>query len=88
LADSTQDQNFNITVERDLDSKTAPVEVVPQDMLRVFLNLIRNGFYAANRGAKEASDPAFKPSLKVITRDLGTAVEVRVFDNGTGIPRS
>jgi signal transduction histidine kinase len=80
-----QDQNFNITLERDLDSLAAPIEVVPQDMLRVFLNLIGNGFYAANKRAKEASDPAFKPSLKVITHELGTEVEVRVRDNGTGI---
>jgi two-component system, NtrC family, sensor kinase len=80
-----QDQNFNITLERDLDSKAAPVAVVPQDMLRVFLNLIGNGFYAANKRAKEASDPTFKPSLEVITRDLATEVEVRVRDNGTGI---
>ena len=80
-----QDQNFNITLERDLDSLAAPIEVVPQDMLRVFLNLIGNGFYAANKRAKEASDPAFKPSLKVIRHELGTEVEVRVRDNGTGI---
>ena len=81
-----QDQNFNITLERDLDSKAAPVEVVPQDLLRVFLNLISNGFYAADQRGKEASNPAFKPSLKVITRDLGAEIEVRVRDNGTGIP--
>ena len=80
-----QDQNFNITLERDLDSLAAPIEVVPQDVLRVFLNLIGNGFYAANKRAKEAADPAFKPSLKVITHELGTEVEVRVRDNGTGI---
>ena len=80
-----QDQNFNITLERDLDGKAAPVEVVPQDVLRVFLNLIGNGFYAANKRANEASDLAFKPGLKVVTRDLGAEVEVRVRDNGTGI---
>jgi two-component system, NtrC family, sensor kinase len=72
-------------LERDLNSKAAPLEVVPQDMLRVFLNLIGNGFYAANKRGNEASDPAFKPSLKVTTRDLGTEVEVRLRDNGTGI---
>jgi signal transduction histidine kinase len=80
-----QDQSFNITLERDLDSMAAPVEAVPQDVLRVFLNLIGNGFYAASKRAKGAGDPAFKPSLKVITRDLGTEVEITVRDNGTGI---
>ena len=81
-----QDQNFNITLERDLDRSVAPIELVPQDVTRVFLNLFGNGFYAANRRYSEAKDAKFKPSLRVTTRDLGTDVEVRVRDNGTGIP--
>ena len=44
-----QDQNFNITMERDYGAAIAPIELVPQDMTRVFLNLFGNGFYAANR---------------------------------------
>ena len=44
-----QDQNFNITLERDYGKDIAPVELVPQDMTRVFLNLFGNGFYAANK---------------------------------------
>jgi signal transduction histidine kinase len=51
---------------------------------RVFLNLIGNGFYAANKRSREA-DAAFRPVLKIATRDLGEAVEVRVRDNGVGI---
>jgi len=81
-----QDQNFNITLERDLDRSVAPIELVPQDVTRVFLNLFGNGFYAANRRYSEAKDAKFKPSLRVTTRDLGADVEVRVRDNGTGIP--
>jgi len=81
-----QDQNFNIALERDLDGSIAPIELVPQDVTRVFLNLFGNGFYAANRRYSEAKDAKFKPSLRVTTRDLGTDVEVRVRDNGTGIP--
>ena len=80
-----QDQNFNITMECELDHSIAPIELVPQDMTRVFLNLFGNGFHAAHKRQKEAADPKFKPSLKVKTRDLGEAVEVRVRDNGTGI---
>jgi two-component system, NtrC family, sensor kinase len=81
-----QDQNFNITLERDFDSSIAPIELVPQDVTRVFLNLFGNGFYAANKRCSEVHDTKFKPSLKVTTRDLGAAVEIRVRDNGTGIP--
>src|SRR5215469_2245407 len=76
---------FNITMERDLDRLLAPIEVVSQDVTRVFLNLISNGFYAAVKRQREAND-AFRPVLKVATRDLGEAVEIRVRDNGTGIP--
>jgi light-regulated signal transduction histidine kinase (bacteriophytochrome) len=62
-----------------------PVELVPQDMMRVFINLIGNGFHAARQRLKDAADSCFSPLLKVATRDLGDAVEVRVRDNGTGI---
>jgi signal transduction histidine kinase len=79
-----QDQSFNITMERDLDHSLAPIEIVPQDMTRVFLNLIGNGFYAAGKRKHEANG-AFRPVLKIATRDLGEAVEIRVRDNGTGI---
>ncbi|HYM74215.1 MAG TPA: ATP-binding protein, partial [Stellaceae bacterium] len=81
-----QDQSFNITLERNFASGIAPIEMVPQDVTRVFLNLFGNGFYAANKRLKSASDADFKPALKVTTRDLGIEVEIRVRDNGTGIP--
>jgi signal transduction histidine kinase len=81
-----QDQSFNITVERDFDRNLAPIEVVPQDLMRVVLNLIGNGFYAARKRQREWGEANFHPTLKVTTRDLGSLVEVRVRDNGTGIP--
>src|SRR5712671_1611088 len=80
-----QDQNFNITLERDLDRDIAPLELVPQEVTRVFLNLFGNGFYAAGKRRRDGAAPDFRPTLKVATRDLGEAVEVRVRDNGTGI---
>jgi signal transduction histidine kinase len=58
---------------------------VPQEVTRVFLNLFGNGFYAAAKRSREAADAAYHPALKVATRDLGHAVEIRVRDNGTGI---
>ena len=81
-----QDQSFNITLERDFGEGIAPIEVNPQDMTRVFLNIFSNGFYAATRRAREGGDAGFVPTLKVTTRDAGEAVEIRVRDNGTGIP--
>ena len=81
-----QDQSFNISLENDYEPMLQPIEVAPQEMTRVFLNLISNGFYAANKRARENDDGAFLPLLKVTTRDLGAMVEVRVRDNGTGIP--
>jgi PAS domain S-box-containing protein len=79
-----QDQSFNITMERDLDRNLLPIEVVPQDMMRVFLNLIGNGFYAANKRSHDG-DGTYRPVLKITTREVGDAVEIRVRDNGVGI---
>jgi PAS domain S-box-containing protein len=81
-----QDQSFNITLERDFVDGMEPVELVPQDITRVCLNLFSNGFYATAKRQKEGGDPTFKPTLKVTTRDLGDAVEIRARDNGIGIP--
>jgi two-component system, NtrC family, sensor kinase len=80
-----QDASFNIVLERDFAKAIDPIELVPQDITRVCLNLIGNGFYAATKRQREGSDPRFNPALKVSTRDLSDAVEVRVRDNGTGI---
>jgi PAS domain S-box-containing protein len=77
-----QDQNFDITLEREFDPTLAPIELIPQDVTRVFLNLISNGLYAVQK--RDRSNGGH-PALKVVTRDLGAVVEVRVRDNGTGI---
>src|SRR5208282_4170727 len=81
-----QDASFNITLERDLDPAIAPIELAPQDITRVCLNLVGNGFYAATKRQRDGVGPDFRPVLKVATHDLGEAVEIRVRDNGTGIP--
>jgi len=80
-----QDASFNITLERDFAEAIAPIELVPQDITRVCLNLFSNGFYAATKRQREGGDSTFKPTLRVSTQDLGEAVEVQVRDNGVGI---
>jgi signal transduction histidine kinase len=80
-----QDQTFNIRMDREFDRDLARIELVPQEMSRVFINLFGNGFYAATK-QRDNTDTDFQPTLMVATRDLGDAVEVRVRDNGVGIP--
>jgi len=81
-----RDRSFNITLERDFDPALGPIELVPQDITRVLLNLFGNGFYAANKRLQEGTDLKFRPSLRVTTRDLGDHVEIKVRDNGVGMP--
>jgi PAS domain S-box-containing protein len=81
-----RDQSFNITLERDLNEGIQPITLVPQDITRVLLNLFSNGFYAARRRQSVEATPGFEPTLGVATRELGEAVEIRVRDNGIGIP--
>jgi signal transduction histidine kinase len=81
-----QDKEFNVTLERDFEKASKPIDVVPQDVTRVFLNLFGNGFYAANKRRLGRIDPGFRPLIRVSTRETGDGVEVRIRDNGTGIP--
>jgi signal transduction histidine kinase len=76
---------FNITLTRDLDPAAGVIELYPQEITRVFLNLISNGFYAAAK-RREAGEAGFEPTLKAATKNLGKEVEIRIRDNGTGIP--
>jgi signal transduction histidine kinase len=76
---------FNITLKRELDPAAGMIDLYPQEITRVFLNLISNGFYAATK-RKEAGEEDFEPTLSATTKDLGNKVEIRIRDNGTGIP--
>jgi len=77
---------FNVTLRRDFDAKAGTIEVFPQEITRVFLNLISNGFYAVTKRKMEVGNSAFEPTLTATTRNLDHAVEIRIRDNGTGIP--
>jgi two-component system NtrC family sensor kinase len=77
---------FNITLQRDFDAGVAAIDAFPQEITRVFLNLITNGFYAAAKRKSQAEDSGFEPVLRATTKNIGHAVEIRIRDNGTGIP--
>jgi GAF domain-containing protein len=77
---------FNITLQRDFDEGAGSVEAFPQEITRAFLNLISNGFYAAARRKADNGAADFEPLLSATTKDLGGHVEIRIRDNGTGIP--
>ena len=80
-----KDASFNVTIEKDYDSSIGEVQVVPQDISRVFLNIVNNGCYSAHEKKKEAG-ASYSPVLRVQTRNLGDACEIRIRDNGKGIP--
>ena len=63
-----------------------PITLVPQDITRVLLNLFSNGFYAARQRQSMEAAPGFEPAVSVATRELGDAVQIKVRDNGIGIP--
>jgi signal transduction histidine kinase/methyl-accepting chemotaxis protein len=77
---------FNITLKRDLDPNAGMIDIYPQEITRVLLNLISNGFYAATK-RKKASGDGFEPTLCASTRSLRNEVEIRIRDNGNGIPQ-
>jgi signal transduction histidine kinase len=76
---------FSVTLERELDPNAGTAEIYPQEITRVLLNLISNGFYAAHK-RKDAADDDFEPTLTATTRALANEVEIRIRDNGLGIP--
>ena len=77
---------FNITLKRELDPDAGMIDLYPQEITRVFLNLISNGFYAATK-RKETAGDGFEPTLSAATKSLGSRVEIRIRDNGIGIPK-
>jgi signal transduction histidine kinase len=72
-------------LERSLDPTAGEADVFPQDITRVLLNLISNGFYAASKRKAEANGEGYEPTLAASTKNLGDRVEIGIRDNGTGI---
>ena len=79
-------QGFTITLKRSFDPAAGEVDLFPQEITRVLLNLISNSFYAATKRKAEANGGDYEPTLAAMTKSLGDSVEIRIRDNGTGIP--
>jgi signal transduction histidine kinase len=77
---------FNVTLQRDFDPAAGMADVFPQEITRVILNLVSNGFYAVTKRKDENGSSPFDPVVCASTRDLGDRVEIRIRDNGIGIP--
>ncbi|MFT3681966.1 MAG: two-component regulator propeller domain-containing protein [Ferruginibacter sp.] len=81
-----KDKSFNAKFQTDLDGSIEKINVVPQDIGRVFLNLVNNAFYAVNERKKQ-NEPGYEPTVTVSTKKLNNAIEIKVKDNGGGIPQ-
>ena len=77
---------FNITLKRSFDPNAGEIDVFPQEITRVLLNLISNGFYAATKRKAQVDGDGYEPTLAAATKNLGDSVEIRIRDSGTGIP--
>ncbi len=77
---------FSVKITDAMDPEAGELNLYPQEVTRALLNLISNGFYAATLRRADANDESFEPSLSTSTRNLGQTVEIRIRDNGTGIP--
>ena len=79
-------QGFNVVLERSFDPAAGEVDVFSQEITRALLNLIANGFYAAGKRQGLEGGNGFEPTIRAATRSLGDRVEIRIRDNGIGIP--
>jgi signal transduction histidine kinase len=81
----TKDNSFNALLKTDFDGSIGNVNIIPQDIGRVLLNLFNNAFYAVAEKQKQKPD-AFEPTVMVSAKKIGSKIEIRVGDNGNGIP--
>ena len=85
-----KDKSFNATMKTDFDETIGNINIIPQDIGRVILNLITNAFYAASlpsKGGFSDPDKSYSPTVWVSTKKIGDKIQVSVRDNGPGIPQ-
>jgi signal transduction histidine kinase len=78
--------DFEVRLENTLDSNAGEAYLYPQEITRVLLNLISNGFYATSERKRDGGDADFLPTIAMSTRNVGDSIEIRIRDNGIGIP--
>jgi signal transduction histidine kinase len=81
-----KDNSFNATMKTDFDENIGNINIIPQDIGRVLLNLYNNAFYAVNEKNKPV-DTNYEPTVSVSTKKINDKVVLTVMDNGTGIPQ-
>jgi signal transduction histidine kinase len=81
-----KDKTFNVTTRTDFDNSIGRINVVPQEIGRVILNLINNAFYAVDEKKKQTND-GYEPTVSISTKEVNGKVELKVGDNGNGIPQ-
>ncbi|MCX6270726.1 MAG: ATP-binding protein [Bacteroidetes bacterium] len=82
-----KDKSFNTAIKTELDPAIGKIYIVPQDLSRVILNIVNNSCYAVDQRAKTA-EAGYRPEISVTTKKTGRNIEIRIHDNGTGIPQS
>jgi signal transduction histidine kinase len=86
-----KDKNFNAEIKTDFDESIGKINIVPQDIGRVLLNLINNAFYAVNEKLTANRSPLtddYKPTVTIQTKKINDKIEIMVSDNGNGIPQN
>src|SRR5438034_7067699 len=89
-----KDKSFNVTMKTDFDDSIGKINIIPQDIGRVLLNLVNNAFYAVTEKNASTTLPTgqagsagqFEPTVSVITKKINSKIEIKVKDNG-GIPQ-
>ena len=82
-----QDPDFQLDIQKEFDPNMGKVEVVPQDLGRVFLNIVTNACYAVDERRRTGDDADYSPTLKITTQRTESHVRVAIRDNGTGMPK-
>ena len=87
-----KDKSFNATLNTDFDESIGTINIIPQDIGRVVLNLLTNAFYAVAQQSsiwnlQSENITSFEPTVSISTKKIGDKVEIKVSDNGNGIPQ-